>query len=31
VDPTFDSHNKSKSAVIKWIGDGSNYAKVYEF
>jgi len=31
VDPTFDSHNKSKSAVIKWIGDDSNYAKVYEF
>ena len=31
VDPTFESANMSKNAVIKWIGDGSNYAKVYEF
>ena len=31
VDPTFDSSNKSNKAVIKFIGDGANYSKSYEF
>lgn len=31
VDATFDSSNNSNSAVIKFIGDGSNYSKSYEF
>ena len=31
VDPTFDSSAKSNKAVIKFIGDGSNYSKSWEF
>jgi len=31
VDPTFDSSNKSNKAVIKFIGDGENYSKSWEF
>jgi len=31
VDPTFDSSNNSNKAVIKFIGDGSNYSKSWEF
>ncbi|MCL1858083.1 MAG: transglutaminase-like domain-containing protein [Oscillospiraceae bacterium] len=31
VDPTFDSSNKSNKSVIKFIGDGSNYSKSWEF
>lgn len=31
VDPTFDSSNKSNKAVIKFIGDGQNYSKSWEF
>ena len=31
ADPTFESSSKSAKAVMKWIGDGSNYDKVYEF
>ena len=31
VDPTFDSSNKSNKASIKFIGDGSNYSKSWDF
>jgi len=31
VDPTFDSSNKSNKAAIKFIGDGNNYSKSWEF
>ena len=31
VDATFDSANKSSKAVMRHIGDGSNYAKAHEF
>jgi len=31
VDPTFDSSSKSSKAVVKFIGDGQNYKKSFEF
>jgi len=31
IDPTFESSSKSSKAVIKFIGDGSNYSKSWEF
>jgi len=31
VDPTFDSSNNSNKAVIRFIGDGNNYQKTWEF
>lgn len=31
IDPTFDSSSKSSKAVIKFIGDGSNYSKSWDF
>ena len=31
IDPTFDSSSKSSKAVMKFIGDGSNYSKSWEF
>jgi hypothetical protein len=31
IDPTFDSSSKSNKAVIKFIGDGNNYSKSWDF
>lgn len=31
VDPTFESNNKSNKNAIKFIGDGSNYSKSWDF
>jgi transglutaminase-like putative cysteine protease len=31
IDPTFESSSKSSKEVIKFIGDGSNYSKSWEF
>jgi hypothetical protein len=31
VDPTFDSSSKSSKKVMQFIGDGTNYTKLYEY
>ena len=31
VDPTFDSSSKSSKKVLQFIGDGTNYMKLYEY